>query len=261
MFRLLRTTSLAACLLLATLGIAHADDTFDEQLREATASMDAAHYDSARIQLDAAYRIKQDPQILRLVAITETHLGHTSAAIAAYERFLTATPGGDPEVKLDVYAELTRLRSVLAPPAVMPQLRLNGVPLEPGAELLVRRYKIGGSKGMISSGLVLLTTAHMAAMFGGGEKIVDGRDEGWRTGGGLMMIPVLGPFISPWLGAAGDNDWRISWALMNGTAQITGLVLIIMGAKHKDRHPVLESIKVAPIASATMQGLGVSGKF
>jgi hypothetical protein len=253
---------LACCLaaLLSLLGVARAD-TFEESFDNAKASLAAGRYEDARQRLSALYRTKQEPEVLRLLAQAEARLGYASAAIEHYDRFLAGGDDADPEVVSAVRAEVTRLRSTLPPlsSAYAERLRLRSAPLD-GAELYVKRYRVGPSNGMLGTGLTLLLTANAAAMIGGGITIGAGGSDRAPVWGGLMFLPVLGPFLAP-ISGSGDASWDVTWAVLDGGAQLTGLILTVVGSRYKDKHPFLEQVRFTPIASATTRGVGISGRF
>jgi hypothetical protein len=113
---------------------------------------------------------------------------------------------------------------------------------------------------MLGTGLALLLTGSAAAMIGGGITIAAGGSDRAPVWGGLMFVPVIGPFLAP-ISGSGDPTWDVTWAVLDGGAQLTGLVLTVVGSRYKDKHPYLEQVRFSPIASATMRGVGVSGRF
>jgi hypothetical protein len=234
----------------------------DDMVAAATADLDAGQYDNARVRLAAAYKARQDANTLRLLAQAEAKLGHAAAAIEHYDRFLAAASDAEPEVITEVRQELVRLRASLPPldKGYGERLRLRAAALDRDSELFVRRYKAGPSNGMLGTGLALLLTGTTAAWIGGGITLIEGGNDRAPVWGGLMFLPVLGPFLAP-ISGSGDLTWDVPWAILDGGAQLTGLILTIVGSRYKDKHPYLEQLRFTPIASATVQGVGVSGRF
>jgi hypothetical protein len=84
-----------------------------------------------------------------------------------------------------------------------------------------------------------------------------------RTGGGLLLIPLVGPFVTGF--AYRDASWAVPWAFVGGMAQLAGLVMIVKGAR--DTRDVLVPdlgavrVSIAPFATPTAGGLTMSGSF
>jgi hypothetical protein len=244
------------CILALLCSIAHADeddDVPDAELDQATLALNAHEYEKARDQLLAVYRRRQDPKILRLLGEAESRLGNATAAINYFERYLVAARDADQADIDSARAELKRLQLV-APP----QQRYPYDPTLYSGPHLVKKYKMGPSNGMLASGILLMCTGNLAAQIGGAVQALTSDRDGATTRGGLMAIPFIGPLVAP---AAGRNEpaWDVSWAILNSGAQITGLALVIAGARYKTKHAYWDTAKVTPLVGPGM--VGVSGRF
>src|SRR5581483_3869749 len=136
------------------------------------------------------------------------------------------------------------------------------------------RYEMHADRSMIAGGAALLATSYLAASISASIFVgLNGSDGpcnagsgtnntclNYQTAGGVLFIPLLGPFISA--GGAGNASWSVPWAMVDGMAQIAGLAMIIAGVRNKHKVPVYgDRINLAPTASATSAGVSLTGRF
>jgi hypothetical protein len=75
-----------------------------------------------------------------------------------------------------------------------------------------------------------------------------------------LIVPFAGPFMAAL--AYRDPAWSASWALLDGTAQVGGLAMMILATKHPRTVPVYgETFQLVPFAGPRAQGLQAIGKF
>jgi hypothetical protein len=77
---------------------------------------------------------------------------------------------------------------------------------------------------------------------------------------GLLAIPIAGPFLAAL--AYRDPEWSAGWVLLNGTAQVGGLAMMILATKHPQKVPVYgEAFQLVPFGGPRGSGLQAMGNF
>jgi hypothetical protein len=233
-------------------GVARADDELDARWEQARLLEKNQQYVEALKELDAAYAIRQPPLLLYDLARIHQLLGHAKEALTYYERYLAADFTLPPERRAELWAQITELRRLTAPPPTAT------VSLPPGMQLAPVKLELHHDRGLMGGGLTLLLTGYAAAFVTGatlaGLSANDSYDRSLYYGSGTLLIPVAGPFISALVYP--QAVWSLPWVLIDGTAQVAGLVMTIIGSKRTHKVPV-----IAPMATAGGGGFAVSGRF
>src|SRR5687767_6134385 len=107
-------------------GRAWAEETFSDHYDRAVAFAQNDQHTEALKELQAAYAIRQLPQLLYEMARAHHRLGNAKEAAEHYQRFLVADPAPDPAMKADAEAQVAALKRFMpAPPApVQPSFAL-----------------------------------------------------------------------------------------------------------------------------------------
>src|SRR5258706_8145135 len=198
----LRTAVVLACAPLCALRspAARADElSFDDHLRRAAALAADEQYRESVRELEAAYALRQSPRVLYELGRAYARLGEAQPAIAAYERFLAAEPALEEPMRARVERAIAELRG--RPAAVVPALRFD---LPGDVRLAPIRMELQSNHGLVAGGVSLLATSYAAAMIGGsvfaafGASEFGGSDDrgNLAVAGGMLIIPVVGPFVS-----------------------------------------------------------------
>jgi hypothetical protein len=128
----------------------------------------------------------------------------------------------------------------------------------------------GRRSGMLAAGITLLSLGYTPALITGGLFTLF---MGPNDVGSSLLIPVLGPFLSGFIALSGRNDldmsgrgaqsWAWSWMLVDGAVQVTGLALLIAGARARPSGTpsFLERVHILPYSTQNGGGVTVSGKF
>lgn len=143
-----------------------------------------------------------------------------------------------------------------------------------GNELILRhRGSAPGSgrrSGMIAAGITLLSIAYTPALITGALFTLM---EGPNDVASSLLLPVGGPFLSGLFALSGQNDlglsgrgaqtWAYTWMLVDGAVQVTGLALIIAGARARPSSPqsFLERVLILPYSTQNGAGVTISGRF
>jgi hypothetical protein len=141
-----------------------------------------------------------------------------------------------------------------------------------GNELFLRHSGTAGSRrsGLIAGGIVLLSVGYTPALIMGGLMSVLDGPSGIGTS---LFLPVAGPFLSGlcalsrcdnnFLGSSGGQVWAWTWMLVDGSAQIAGLAMIIAGARSRSGsgQSFLERVHILPYSTQSGGGVTVSGRF
>ena len=153
----------------------------------------------------------------------------------------------------ELHAEIQQLRSALL------EHRRN-------SEMLAIRQR---NRGLIAGGATLMSLGYIAAIVAGSVVIEDnqatvfGRDTSLeRASGGVLFIPVLGPFVSSLIYR--EPIWSLNWSLVDGMAQVGGLVMMTLGIVSNRKLPApLAGLQLAPrrTPTGTGSGLALSGSF
>jgi hypothetical protein len=252
----MRTSITAAlCLMLLTAPRARADgDGFTEHYDRALQLIAADRYDQALVELNVAYSIRQLPKLLRQIAAAHRRLGHVQEAIAYDQRYLVAETDATAPERIEAHreiVELTPMAQALAPPP-------GAAAPAPGVMYAPVHYESRRNRGMIAGGASLLATSYTAALVSGAVFLAfsSNSNSDFRTASGLLMVPLLGPFISSI--TYREVAWSVPWSVVDGTAQGAGLALLIAGAMSKRRVTVLgEHLQIVP----TGTGVLATGSF
>jgi hypothetical protein len=254
--------TLAAILLVGAAGGAHAQlpDPFAEHLDRASYRLQNEQYEEALKELRAAYAIRQQPRLLLEMARVERRLGHAAQALDLYRRWRASGDPADEATQAEASAAIAALAPEVQPPApAVPPLAYALTP----PRLL--RYEDRPRSGLVVGGAVLFSLSYSAAALSGGAFAAlggssSGSSGNLSTAGGLLFIPFIGPFAAA--GAYRSVGWSVPWAVVDGTAQLASLVMMICGRHLKEKVPVYGSrIHVAPYSVAGGGGVAVSGRF
>lgn len=241
----------------------------------------AQQYREALAELQAAYALRQEAGLLLEQGRVFTKLGQIADALDAYSRYLAAEPNAPADARTEATSEISRLSAWLVPPTqtataprpLLPNLRLPSPGLDTsGYQMLPVRYEQRRYTGTIAGGIVMLSLGYLPALvcapLYGSLGISSSRSSGSLQSavGWSLMLPVAGPFLSALL-SAGDTrkfgpEWALPWALVDGMMQVSGLVMIIAGARNKRQVPViLDNVKVLPYSQPGGGGVAVVGRF
>ena len=199
--------------------------------REAAAEYDAAYAIDPVVpileRIERAYRLAGDYQRADLAA---QHLGH-APAYAPPPVYVPPRPVAPP-------------RLYLTPPTATVTARPGQGLLNAGVGLFVSGYAIAFVGGSITMGVSSLPDVRSS----------------WLGAGGMLLIPVAGPFAT--IAYESSGYWAIPWAIIDGGLQLGGLAMMIAGGVIRANHPLRHlPVSIAPYSSGTTQGLMVSGKF
>jgi hypothetical protein len=237
-------------------------DTVEQHEARAQGLMQAERYQEALAELEAAYHLRQSPRLLRELAVAHRLLGHAREALDLDRRYLAAESSIDPATRASVMREIAELRSLIEP--AVPNLALP-----PNVTLAPIHWELRTNRGLVGGGISLLATGYAAAFISGITFAIVGSGEYSSSGGdpngslsaagGTLLIPVLGPFIAS--AVYRQTYWSLPWTLVDGVAQVAGLAMIIQGARHKHKVPVLGKVDLMPYGGSNGGGLMVSGRF
>jgi len=123
------------------------------------------------------------------------------------------------------------------------------------------------NQGLLAGGSVLFALGYTGAIIGGSilleENQVDSfaRDSATgRNAGGVLLIPVLGPFISSLI--IREPIWSLNWSLIDGMGQLGGVVMMTAAILSNRKLPSpLVGLQLTPIRTGTSQGLALTGAF
>ena len=123
------------------------------------------------------------------------------------------------------------------------------------------------NQGLLAGGSVLFALGYTGAIIGGSilleENQVDSfaRDSATgRNAGGVLLIPVLGPFISSLI--VREPIWSLNWSLIDGMGQLGGVVMMTAAIFSNRKLPSpLVGLQLSPIRTGTTQGLALTGAF
>jgi hypothetical protein len=241
----------------------------------------AQQYREALAELQTAYALRQEAGLLLEQGRVFTKLGQIADALDAYSRYLAAEPNAPADARTEATSEIARLSAWLVPPSqlgtaprpLLPSLRLPTTAVDTsGFQLMPVRYEQRRYTGTIAGGIVLLSLGYLPALicapiWGSLSPFSSRSSSSLQSAvGWSLMLPVAGPFLSAML-SAGDTrnfgpQWSLPWALVDGMVQVSGLVMIIAGARNKRQVPViLDNVKVLPYSQPGGGGVAVVGKF
>lgn len=123
------------------------------------------------------------------------------------------------------------------------------------------------NRGLIAGGAALFTAAYLPALITGSFFLQDSlgssfaRDvETQRNASGTLLVPVIGPFVSSLIWR--EAVWSINWALVDGAAQVGGVVMMALGIySNRKLPPPLVGLRVTPLRTNSVTGLTLSGAF
>jgi hypothetical protein len=123
------------------------------------------------------------------------------------------------------------------------------------------------NRGLIAGGAVLLSSGYLGAIIAGSFVVDKSQGSSFardttteRNAGGTLFIPVLGPLISSLVWR--DPLWSLNWSLVDGVAQIGGVVMIAAGIYSNRKLPApLADLRLSPLRTSTTTGLTLSGAF
>lgn len=241
---------------------------------------EAQRYREALVELQAAYAVRQEAQLLFEHGRVFARLGQIAEALDAYSRYLAAEPNAPAEMRREATAEISRLSAWLMPPAAVtgssqrPQLPGLRLPLGAGAageRVAAVRFEQRPYGGLIAGGIALMSVGYTPAIicgplfgslvFGSSRSTSLQSAVGWT-----LAIPVAGPFLSGLL-SLGDSryfgsTWAAAWIFADGVAQVAGLAMVIAGARNKQKVPVFaEHLRVLPYSQPGGGGLAMMGRF
>lgn len=262
--------NVALTLVLLLVSPALAQDAFSDHYGRAVQLSEADQHLEALKAFEAAWAVRQLPKLLLMIARTHQRLGHAREALDHYQRYLVAERTIEPELRAEIDRDMAHLRTIVeparpappTPPAPGPRLGLGGTD---GVHLVPVRYVLRADRGLIGGGAALLASGYVAATIAGSLFLTIGDSSNDSSGslstaGGVLLIPVLGPFISAFIYR--NPTWALNWTLVDGAAQVAGLAMIIAGARSKHKVPVFsEKLKMLPYASSQGGGLTVTGRF
>jgi hypothetical protein len=194
------------------------------QVRAGDAFMASGQYREAALQFEAAYAIDPDLAILERLAEAYRMSGDVARANA-------------------IYARIAAQRGQVPPPppyqAAPPQYYVPPSPLPPtGPFYTYRRAPRPPGQQLINAGVGLLIGGYASAILGGaftiGGTYYGGGDRSWYGAGGMLFIPIAGPFAT--MAYHTEFYWAVPWAVISGGLQLSGLALLIAGAAVRGSH-------------------------
>ena len=217
---------------------------YDAHRRSGDELFATQQYEAALREYKAAYAKRQNPELLFYLGRTERKLGQARAALDYFDRFLVTEPVPPSTRGLEAQREAAVLRGQIAARAAASGGAGSlsaGMSLPEGVTLIPVRKERRRNTGLVTAGAVTLGLNYAAAFIGGAflaatgrnRSFTSGRDE--QTAGGLLLIPVLGPFVTGI--ALREVYWAAPWAAVDGLAQLCGLIMLVSGAR--DVHDVM----------------------
>lgn len=252
------------------------DAAFDEQTRLAAELVRAERYQEALDAWNAAYNLRQRPELLLERARAHHRLGDSRDAIVLYRQYLAAAEGAPQALRTEAAEALRHLETLLQPPR--PPAAPAQPVLAPGfwyplsspiMRSMATRIERRADNRLIAAGGVLLGSGYAAAFFTG---IFVGIDRSRNLAGAMpLLVPIAGPYLSGVIFPAMRGSeyalyWSLPWMLVGGAAQIAGLILVILGHKHPRTrvtfaHDPVAGVRLAPFAGREGSGLVLSGSF
>jgi hypothetical protein len=209
------------------------------QVRAGDALMQAGQYREAAMQYEAAYAIDPDIVILERLAEAYRMAGDGTRAAAIYQRIAQLRGQQAPPPPGPTYVAPSAL------PGAAPVYTYSRPRQRPGQQLL-------------NSGIGLLVAGYALGLVGGGITMgatyATNGDYSWYGAGGMLMIPIAGPFATMIYNS--NYWWAVPWAVIDGGMQLAGLALAIAGgainASHKN-HKATASSKGLPFSITPYQ--------
>jgi len=229
-----------------------AGDSYEQLLDQARQAAGESRYRDAIRSLEAAYALRQEPQLLLELARGHRRLGDAKQMVDYYSRYRLAAPSLTPELASEIDSVL---RSQAPPPA-------PSVALQPqfSIKTVTRPHR-----GMLIGGAMLFSLGYSAAALSGGAFATISSNSGgssygnMQAAGGVLFIPFLGPFISA--AVYRDAAWVGPWVAIDGSIQLLGLALMIAARYSPETVRILDKAQVLPYASSTGAGLNAAFRF
>lgn len=123
------------------------------------------------------------------------------------------------------------------------------------------------NQGLLAGGSVLFALGYTGAIIGGSILLEENQTDSFardsatgRNAGGVLLIPVLGPFISSLI--MREPIWSLNWSLIDGMGQLGGVVMMTAAILSNRKLPSpLVGLRLSPIRTGTTQGLALTGAF
>ena len=123
------------------------------------------------------------------------------------------------------------------------------------------------NQGLLAGGSVLFALGYTGAIIGGSILLEENQTDSFardsatgRNAGGVLLIPVLGPFISSLI--MREPIWSLNWSLIDGMGQLGGVVMMTAAILSNRKLPSpLVGLQLSPIRTGTTQGLALTGAF
>lgn len=240
------------------------DDDPEGHIARATGAVRAHRFEEALRAYKAAYALRQSPELLYAIGLTAQRLGYAADAVDWFNRFLVAATDApaaqraDAQRRIDVLRPLAGLAGSAAPPGL--EARDDG-----RVRFLPMRYELRANWKLIGGGIGLLSASYTAALITGSlfasftSNLNSGQGD-LRGAGGALIVPVAGPFISGLVFR--DWVWSTTWILVDGLAQVSGLAMIIVGAKDRVQRLVpVTRAQILPWTGPGVVGITAAGVF
>jgi|GEM_PF-2461894 len=241
--------------------------TYEQLIQHAHQAAEASQFVEAVHDLEAAYGLRQDPQLLLELARGHRRLGHARETADYYLRYRLASGQLTPALAEEVNSGI----SAATAPAVAAAVNYGVLAASAPMKTITRP-----NQAMLIGGATLFGTAYTAAAITGGAFTSYGGDVSHydynsgnstntsygnsKTAGGLLFIPFIGPFVS----AIADRDpaWVGPWVAVDGGMQLLGLALMIASRYNPQTARVLAKMpQISPYASGSGAGANVALRF
>lgn len=245
-------------------------DPFLDRINSARDLTAQQRYREALTLWQAAYELRQHPELLLEIARSQQRLGMAPEAIVSYRRFLTAHEHASDVTKREAESAIVRLTNLLPPSPV----QLVTERAESPFRITTRPHH----HGMLAAGWTLFSIGYAGA-FGTGIAMgtIWSRSSGSygsstsSAAGWTLLIPVVGPFISGVVAPATAQSsttytliWTLPWLLADLPFQVIGTALIIQGYRTPQRivtPNILTRVMLRPYATPTGSGVSLAGAF
>jgi hypothetical protein len=241
--------------------------------------MSAGRFTEAAQQYEAAYAIDPAVAILQRLAEAYRRAGNMAQYNATNQRIAVQTGSNNndappPPPPAGYTTEPPPTYEPQAPPTYAPAPVYRPYAPYPYRPYYARRaYVLRPGQALINAGIGLLISGYSASVITGAITIgwnqgANGGQSSWYGAGGMMFIPIAGPFAS--LAFRQDIGWAVPVTVIGGGLQLTGLALIIAGAvirnqhhaapaRHADAKPIPFSL--TPFSSSQGGGLMMAAHF
>lgn len=246
---------------------------YDAHALRAQQLLQSEQYVAAIKEIEAAYALRQLPQWLFALGQAHQRLGHASEARLYYQRYLVSAGlggSGPADQRREAAQRLEELNRLLGPEQVQgPGQSYPGSTA--GYSNLPYRVEVRPHhRGMLAAGWSMLGVGYAAAFATGTAfAVLSGSrsSDSIGTAGGLLLIPVAGPFVSSAFYYQGILYWGLPWLLIDLPLQVSGLALIIKGYTTKQSVVVpntnaeASSVRFTPYLAPGGGGLAAAGQF